>query len=147
MLQLSLTRALFRFAFSAPLLLLVACQGGAKTGLDASHPAGTVHPTTPEAPSNDHAVEEHLAQYIHSTGLVEGCQHVQLDLENRTHATLAFSYRVEWLNRQGELVVDREAVWTSRVLGAGERMPLEITAPHPRAESWRLRAVSAAETR
>ncbi len=124
-----------------PVLALAACQSAEKTEAVVRHEGRTLEATY-EAPSDNHDVEEHLAQFIRGTRVVDGCQRVDLDLQNRSTGSVAFAYQVEWLDRQGEVIPDREAVWTPLVLGGGEMVPLELRAPDRRAESWRLRAVA-----
>jgi uncharacterized protein YcfL len=126
------------------ILLSLATAGckssGAETDTGPAQP-GPMEPTV-TAPTDDSAVSEHLVQHLKSTRVVGGLREVDLDLENRSEAPVRFSYQVEWLNRVGEQVTDVNAVWTPLVLNPGERTPLELRAPHPVAESWRLVAVA-----
>ena len=138
----SLTQRVLRSASCLALAALCACQSSEKSEANVVRHNGRALEATYEAPSEDHDVEESLAQFIRGTSVVDGCQRVQLDLQNRSSSSVAFAYQVEWLDRQGEVVMDREALWTPLVLRGGEQVPLELKAPHPRAESWRLRAVA-----
>lgn len=132
-----------RATLCALLLLGSACQGPDVSSEDPPQlfPGGTGE-VTAEAPSKDRSVEQHLAQFIRATHVVDGRRLVEIDLVNQADASVAFSFHVEWLDREGEVVVDREASWTGVVLAPGERLPLKLTAPHPMAESWRLIAVA-----
>ncbi|MFT7669622.1 MAG: hypothetical protein ACI8X5_002327 [Planctomycetota bacterium] len=93
-----------------------------------------------EEPSKDFSVESHLSQLIGSSKVVDGYRVVKLELCNQADEALSFAYSVEWLDRGGQAVMHREAVWTPLVIAAGERAPVEFRAPSPLADSWRLRA-------
>lgn len=98
---------------------------------------------TGEAPSDDNSVELSLEQIIKSSRVENGLRVVDFDLRNSSAEELVFAFRVEWLDRRGDLVADREARWTHLVLPAEASAPLSISAPSPVAESWRLRAAAA----
>lgn len=98
-----------------------------------------------EPPTEDHTVEAKLTKYIRGTREVGGRRIVEFDLRNASAESLAFAYRVEWLDRRGELVRDQEARWIHLVLPAEASVPVEIVAPSATAESWRLRATAADE--
>ena len=98
-----------------------------------------------EAPSEDHTVEEKLTKYIRGTSQVGGRRVVEFDLCNSSAESLAFAYRVEWLDRRGEPIRDQGARWIHLVLPAQASAPVEIIAPTASAESWRLRAAAASE--
>ena len=70
---------------------------------------------------------------------------VEFDLCNSSAESLAFAYRVEWLDRRGEPIRDQGARWIHLVLPAQASAPVEIIAPTASAESWRLRAAAASE--
>ncbi len=93
-------------------------------------------------PSEDRSVEESLTQFVRESRVVDGRRVVELELENRSGVPVAFAWSVEWMDRGGERVLDLEASWTPLHLRAGERAPLELTAPASSAESWRLVAVT-----
>ena len=129
-------------------LLLPACKGaeGTRDTTDAGGPAPLVVSgalvETQEAPSDDSSVELALEQLIQHSRLEAGVRVVDFQLRNRSEEEVAFAFRVEWLDRRGEPVLDRAARWSHLVLPAGAVAPLRIQAPSARAESWRLHAVS-----
>jgi hypothetical protein len=95
-----------------------------------------------EAPSADASVQEELAQYVLGARRVDGVQVVALELENRGEAALAFAWTVEWYTRSGERVLDLGAGWAPAQLAPGQRLSLELVAPAPGADSWKLLAVA-----
>ncbi|MCB9914610.1 MAG: DUF1425 domain-containing protein [Planctomycetes bacterium] len=97
------------------------------------------------APSEDHSVELALEQLIRQSRVENGVRVVDLELRNRSQRELAFAFRVEWLDRRGERVSDPSERWKHLVLPAEAAAPLRLTAPSPRAESWRLRAAATAQ--
>lgn len=132
-------QSLTRFAL-VPLLLALttACAGSRGT-----QAGGARDGEGGGAPGTDTGVQEQLAQFVTRVGRVDGVQVVALELENRGDSRLDFAWGVEWYDRAGEAVLDLEAGWTTARLGAGERLAIELVAPTPAADSWKLVAVSA----
>ncbi len=123
---------------------LAACRG---TGEEVEEvpqpgPGETVGDTGGQPPSADLAIEAQLEQFIQETSRVGGRQTVRFDLRNASAKPLSFAYTVEWLDRSGEPIYDPDARWTPLALAANASASLEIVAPSPRAESWRLRAAA-----
>jgi uncharacterized protein YcfL len=121
---------------------LVGCTGaGVREDRPVDGPVGPGRPLT-EAPSDDTTVQEQLAQFVRGVRRVDGVQVVEVDLENQGQETLEFAWSVEWFSRSGEEVLDLEGVWTALRLEPGQRASLELVAPAPDADSWKLVAVA-----
>ena len=123
---------------------LAACRG---TGEEVEEvpqpgPGETVGDTGGQPPSADLAIEAQLEQFIQEPSRVGGRQTVRFDLRNASAKPLSFAYTVECLDRSGEPIYDPDARWTPLALAANASASLEIVAPSPRAESWRLRAAA-----
>ena len=130
-----------------PALLLLASLAACR-GAEPGQEGPTLVPTgdlveTVEPPSDDRSVELDLEQLIVDSRLENGLRVVDLQLRNRSGGEISFAYLVEWMDRRGEPVPDREARWRHLVLPAEASAPLSLQAPSPRAESWRLRAAAA----
>lgn len=123
---------------------LVACRGAGEAVEEVPEPGsgGTAADISGQPPSADLAIEAQLEQFIRETSRVGGRQTVRFDLRNASAKPLNFAYTVEWLDRSGEPVYDPDARWTPLALAANASASLEIVAPSPRAESWRLRAAA-----
>jgi|GEM_PF-1573981 len=124
------------------LLFAGACQSPQQAPDPARLPPGLAAGSGAEDVELDRSVEEHLAQLIRSSRVVDGLRVVEIDLRNRGGEELEFAYSVEWLDRQGATVVDLEAEWTTLSLAGGESAPIEFRAPSTAADSWRLVAVA-----
>jgi len=124
------------------LAFVAAGCGSTEKDTGAGLPPGFPQEPMTAQPSEDRSVEESLTQFVRESRVVDGRRVVELELENRSGVPVAFAWSVEWMDRGGERVLDLEAAWTPLHLRAGERAPLELTAPAASAESWRLVAVT-----
>jgi uncharacterized protein YcfL len=124
------------------ILALAACQSADRSNDLPGLPEGFSSGPLAEPPSQDRSVEDSLAQVIRASRIVDGRRVVELDLCNRAPGALAFAYSVEWLDRAGQRVLDLQAVWIALMLAANESRPIELVAPSPLADSWRLMAVA-----
>jgi len=118
-------------------LALVACQS-----TKGSNAPSDLPPVLAQQPSQDRSVEASLEQIIRDSRLVDGLRVVELELQNRASESVAFAYSVEWLDRAGHKLADPEAGWTPLVLAAGDSRRIELRAPSPEADSWRLMAAA-----
>ncbi len=132
-----------RLAFAFPLpLVAAACQSVERSSGLAGLPEGYSGAPTTERPSDDRSVEDHLAHTILDSQVIDGRRVVDLDLQNLDSEPVTFAYNIEWYDRSGEVVVDREAAWTPLALGPGQGVPVRLEAPRPRADAWRLIAAA-----
>jgi len=123
-------------------MLCAACGSTPEVAPPDAPPMAVVLGESTEAPSSDRSVEESLSQIVHSSTIVGDRRIVKLDLCNRSTERLVFAYSVEWLDRRGGRVPDRGALWTHMVLPAEASAPVQLIAPGPSAESWRLVATA-----
>ena len=110
--------------------------------LEPAHGGVVESPGTHEV-TGDPEIERHLATVLRSSTERDGARVLGLELLNTGEQPLDFLYTVEWLDRAGLPLTQSAVVWHRQRLGAGASTEIEVMAPAPTAESWRLRAQSA----
>ena len=106
-----------------------------------AEPAPAVRATADAAePAGDPRLERWLATAIRSQTVEDGVKRVAFDLSSRAATKLDLAWSVVWYDRDGRALASPSA-WRRITLPAGGAVPLEIRAPSPEADSWRLRAV------
>lgn len=120
--------------------LLAGCGSSPKQAEPQAPPQGQIRGTLTEAPEGDPAVEQDLETLLGNTRTVGGKRVVDFQLRNRSDRELEFAFRIEWMNRRGEPIVEDEK-WMLVHLPAGGAVALEAAAPSRDAESWTVRAL------
>jgi hypothetical protein len=91
--------------------------------------------------AGDPRLERLLATAIRTQSVVDGVKHVAFELRSLASEKLAIAWSIEWFDRDGRPLASLPSAWQRITLPAGGAIPLEVRAPVPEADSWRLRAV------
>jgi hypothetical protein len=97
-------------------------------------------PAAAAEPVGDPRLERWLATAIRSQTVEDGVKRVVFDLSSRATTKLDLAWSVAWYDRDGRALAS-PGTWRRISLPAGGAVSLEIRAPSPEADSWRLRAV------
>lgn len=127
---------------SALLLALFACASCAAPDESVGSAPGGVQvegPTDAQG-TGDRGVERNLATILRSSVQREGRRVFLIDLVHTGSAAIEFEYSFEWFDREGRVLPTLATPWRRLRLEPGAVVPLEVLAPDPLAESWRLRA-------
>ncbi|MGO8701468.1 MAG: DUF1425 domain-containing protein [Limisphaerales bacterium] len=79
----------------------------------------------------------HAAKVQYTTGS-EGYLKIQVDVENRSDASVPFRYAIEWLNANGDVLPFANNGFLDWTLRARETSTIAATAPTPAAKDFRV---------